>query len=116
VPDCCRRVIGALAWGQAGTVSDVGDFEAIDIFPSPLCCWRFSNECIARHRNPNFSRELGITPSKSLTVDVLHCISLGVLLVWCRHVVWMLIVSHVWTAAGTLEEVQDFLHWLSGMT
>ncbi len=86
---------------------DVGDFESIDIFPFPLCFWRSSNEYITRHRNPIFDRELGITPSKSLTVDVLHCINLGVLLVWCRHVVWMLIVSHVWTAAGTLEEVQE---------
>jgi hypothetical protein len=86
---------------------DVGDFENVNLFPCRILFWRTANEYLTRHRNPIFSIELGITTVRSITVDTLHCIYLGVLLVWCRHMVWILIVANIWVAAGTMEEIVE---------
>ena len=55
---------------------------------------------MARHRNPLFSRELGVTPSRSLVVELLHAVFRGVLLIWCRVAVWALIVGGVCGHSG----------------
>jgi hypothetical protein len=64
-------------------------------------------EYITRHRNPLFDNTIGISMATSITIDVLHCVYLGVLLTFCRHVVWMLIVNHVWCVSGTTDEVLE---------
>ena len=87
-------------------LQDVGDILVTELeVPITLIFWRTSSEYITRHRNPLFQRDLGITPHSSLTIDVLHCIYLGVLLTWCRYVVWALIAARSWISLGTGEEI-----------
>ena len=55
------------------TLPDVGAiFDDIDKFPIDVTFWRSSLETLTRHRNPIFDQEIGITPQRSLTADVLH--------------------------------------------
>ena len=49
-------------------------------------------------------QDLGITPNRSLTVDGLHCLYLGVMLAFCRFLVWLMITEYVWGRASTAEE------------
>ena len=52
-----------------------------------------------------FDRELGITPARSLTVDVLHAFYLGVLNAWAKETIWELILSGCYGSLdGTKEE------------
>ena len=51
-----------------------------------------------------FRPEHGLTPNRCLTVDTLHALYLGVMLVFCRHCVWALIQSTAWAACATQEE------------
>ena len=83
---------------------DVGKVYSISDFPVSLTFWRSSAEYITRHRNPLFDRALGITPNNSVTIDVLHCIYLGVMLSWCRFVIWALITRRTWVNRGTADE------------
>ena len=59
---------------------------------------------MCRHRNPLFDIDLGITPKRVLTVDVLHGFFLGVLLVWARITIWKLIDNGVYGNVGTRAE------------
>ena len=83
---------------------DVALFDSCSSFPMPVVFWRTSAETLTRHRNPLFAEHLGITPERCLTVDALHCLYLGVMLVFCRHVIWLMITSYVWGRSGTMEE------------
>ena len=66
--------------------------------------WRPSEESLARHRNPLFNDELGLLPQRSLVADTLHCLYLGVMQVWCRTVLWMLMDAGIYCEAPTAEE------------
>ena len=66
--------------------------------------WRQSNESLARHRNPIFDRELGVTPATCIAIDTLHAIFLGILNRWCKVIVDVLVASGVYGAVGTTEE------------
>jgi hypothetical protein len=74
------------------------------VFPHPVVFWRSSREVVARHRNPLFTKELGMSINRSLTVDVLHAVYLGVLNVFCKHTLWVFLASNVWGGLGTFEE------------
>ncbi len=74
------------------------------VFPMPVLFWRTSSETLCRFRNPLLVRDLGITPSRSLTIDGLHCLYLGVMLAFCRYLVWLMITEHIWGRASTVEE------------
>ena len=57
---------------------DVGrDIRELPL-PIVITFWRSSRETITKHRNPIFSEATGVSPSGSLGVDWLHCLSLGV--------------------------------------
>ena len=61
-----------------GALRQVGDLEDVGL-PAQLIFWRSSNETIARHRCPLLcAEELGLTPTRALTVDALHTASLGI--------------------------------------
>jgi len=47
--------------------------------PVDLTFWRMSNETITRHRNPLFSAMIGTSVHKTLGIDWLHALSLGVI-------------------------------------
>ena len=97
-------------------VQDVGRaaFAAMDFStPRRVLFWRCSAQNLARHRNPLFDQELGLTPHRSLTVDLLHALFLGVMLAHCKLVVWFLIGAGQWGLVGTLQE--QFLHAVVAM-
>ena len=89
---------------------DIGEgFDDLDCSAGAVrvLFWRPEREFMTRHRNPMFDIELGLTPSRSLTVDTLHCLYLGVLLDVCKVIVWWLIEHGKWGVVGTLyEQVQ----------
>ena len=88
---------------------DVGMLESL--IPTParpvrVIFWRPSSETLARHRNPIFDAALGITPRRCINGDTLHCIYLGVILVFCRHVIcFFFLTSGIFARFGTSDEV-----------
>jgi hypothetical protein len=72
--------------------------------PFTVTFWRHSEETLARHRNPLFWSGTGVTPTRCITTDTLHCFYLGVLKVWCTQAVWLLLESDVYGHMGTAEE------------
>ena len=83
---------------------DVGRLEEVREWPKRLTFWRSSRESMTRHRNPLFDKDLGITPWRSLTMDTLHTVYLGVMQAWCKTAIWFLIDQKVFSDAGTVEE------------
>jgi hypothetical protein len=89
---------------------DVGAFGSLDV-PASLVFWRPTLETLARHRNPIFSADTGITIG-SLRVDTLHCLYLGVFQAHCSAVVWALIDADVWQTrdahhTSAIERLQE---------
>ena len=87
----------------SSALADVGGFEDLDV-PATVVFWRCSLETIARHRNPLFCAELGTSPRRSLIVDLLHCMNLGVLHTWVVKALWLLLTSGVFGDIGTADE------------
>ena len=56
---------------------DVGRFDEIANFPTPILFWRQQRETLSRHRNPLFVADIGITVHRSLTIGTLHAMYLG---------------------------------------
>ena len=83
---------------------DVGSLEQLTDFPKTITFWRPSAETLARHRNPVFDPEIGMTPRRSIVVDLLHALYLGILLVYARLVLWKLIVHGAYGHTGTNHE------------
>ena len=83
---------------------DVGGLDGITNFPLEVIFWRSSDSTLSRHRNPIFDPELGVTPKKSLVVDVLHAVFLGILLCWCRIAIWSLILCGAYGHSGANHE------------
>ena len=47
---------------------------------------------------------MGLLPQRSLVADTLHCLYLGVMQVWCRTVLWMLMDAGIYGEEPTAEE------------
>jgi hypothetical protein len=86
------------------TLPDIGAVEHIEDFPCTIIFWRAAQETMTRHRNPIFDREIGVTPARTLTIDVLHAFFLGLLNVWARISIWKLILSGAYGSLGTSYE------------
>ena len=86
------------------SLADVGALREIATFPTTIVFWRPSAETLTRHRNPLFDREIGITPKRTLTVDVLHSFFLGVLNTWATKSIWKLILCGAYGNLGTASE------------
>ena len=83
---------------------DVGQLSSVTSFPIRLTFWRTSREVDTRHRNPLFDEALGITVVDTMTVDTLHCLNLGVLLVWVSVTLWLLVERRVFSAHASIDE------------
>ena len=85
---------------------DVGAFFDLEIPAEGLrvVFWRNSLQTLTKHRNPIFQPDVGLDPSTSLTVDELHANYLGVMKVFCKLAVWLLITNGVYGAVGTDAE------------
>ena len=72
-------------------------------YPLFLFCvfWRTADESLTRHRNPIFS--LG-SPNRLLAIDSLHVLYLGVMLVFCRHVLWAFLEEGLFGRFGSIEQ------------
>ena len=93
-----RTFLTSISSQPSPSVPDVGQgFDDMDCTGGvEVVFWRTSCETIARHRNPLFQRRYGVTPRRSICVDILHCLYLGVMLGLCRATVWHLIKNGRW--------------------
>ena len=79
-------------------MQDVMEFDALTAFDPPVrvLFWRPSRNTICTHRCPLLDATLGITPTRSICVDLLHSLYLGPLLAWAKHVIWLLLDNRAW--------------------
>ena len=87
------------------SLEDPGNFDAVVTFPIEVVFWRQSRDSLARNRNPVFDSSIGVAPVRSLTVDTLHCLYLGVFLAFARHLVWLLVLGGAWGDKPTQDEI-----------
>ena len=74
---------------------NVGAFEYLASLPVRIIFWRCKNETIVTHRNPLLDPGLGLTADRSLTVDLLHCLHLGVFMAYAKHVIHALLGADI---------------------
>ena len=74
------------------TLPDVGNLENLAL-PAVITFWRKSLDTLTRHRNPLFCVATGLSPKRSMTIDTLHALYLGVLNVWAKTAMWFLLMS-----------------------
>ena len=88
-------------------LQDVGQFENLTP-PVQVLFWRPGKQTFTYHRNPLFAADTGLSV-KSLALDTLHCLYLGVYKHYCMTVMWELILADVWaTGASTQDQnIQD---------
>ena len=76
------------------------DFVSLSEFPTPprgVLFWRAAAQTLSVRRCPLlFCSETGITPSRSIAIDLLHTLYLGPMQIWCREIMWKFIESGVW--------------------
>ena len=118
------RQLGLQAWDRLepnSVIQDVGEFAELDTTTSKtVVFWRPANETRCKHRNPLFDAVIGITVLL-LMPDTLHALNLGVMQVFCRELLWNLILTNSWQCGyTTLPELVDkslslcksqLLHW-----
>ena len=81
---------------------DVGAFESLPL-PTTVVFWRVKNTTMTLHRNPIFSRALGCTIS-TIALDMLHILHLGIYKLYCRTVIWLLILGNAYDVDYTGRE------------
>ena len=75
---------------------DVGMFGTLRIDPAlpiTVIFWRVGEETLARHRNPILDPALGVSVVRSIAIDTLHTLHLGVFKSWVKVVLWKLLLS-----------------------
>jgi hypothetical protein len=72
--------------------------------PCTVVFWRRSDDSLARHRNPLFCPELGLTPNQCLTTDTLHAMYFGPMKSWCTAALWFIVLSGFYGVIGTVAE------------
>lgn len=88
-------------------LEDVGLFEKLDTFLVAVKFWRPSVESLARSRCHVLDEEIGIGPETHRTVDILHCLHLGVFLTFCMFCLWSMITAG---AFGPRTSQDDMFH------
>ena len=84
---------------------DVSRFEELPADTGhAIVFWRPSEETLTRHRNPMFDADIGVTPNRSLTIDDLHCLYLGVFKIYAMTALWFLLTSGIFGDVGVAEE------------
>eukprot|EP00974_Lingulodinium_polyedra_P129989 11212131-Lingulodinium_polyedra.AAC.1 len=78
---------------------DVAGFEQLTL-PATVLFWRRANVTLATHRNPLLDPALGITV-KTMHLDVLHALDLGVFKSFCIHCLWELVLKDAWSTGET---------------
>ena len=83
---------------------DVSQFLNVSVFPYPLLLWNRGEETVTRHRNPLVDDTLGISMSRTLRIDTLHTLYLGVFLKFCALIWWRLLFAGAFGSADTMDE------------
>jgi hypothetical protein len=81
-------------------LDDVAAFER-GTPPFSVCFWRCSEETVAKHRNPLFALETGVS-LESLGIDWLHSLSLGSFQHYLAYLVWALLLADPWNLRGPM--------------
>lgn len=66
--------------------------------------WRQSAETLARHRNPIFDEALGLAPEKTLCIDILHALNLGVFGNFCHCALRAVVNNGAWGRRACADE------------
>ena len=75
---------------------DVAALNGDTKFPICVTFWRPSENTLQLHRCPLWDESLGLTPTRSIALDILHTFHLGIVLVWAKFVVWYILRSRIW--------------------
>jgi len=102
---------------------DVGDLDALNMYPIVISFWRRSAETMARHRCPLIMPHLGLTLDRCLGVDSLHTLALGVYQYFLGDVVQRLFDADFWKVGeankstrsqlSTMRMRADLFSWYS---
>jgi hypothetical protein len=82
---------------------DVGFIEQVSL-PCTVKFWRCAQESLTRHPNIIFDASIGILPTTVLTIDSLHALYLGVMKIWARIAIWLVLDSGIFGDIGTASE------------
>lgn len=66
------------------------------LFPARITFWRSSRTTLVHHRCPFWAPGVGITPIRTIAIDMLHTFVLGPVLVFCREAIWCVLESGIW--------------------
>eukprot|EP00969_Alexandrium_andersonii_P070408 3107337-Alexandrium_andersonii.AAC.1 len=66
--------------------------------------WRKVRSTLCTHNCPLWAPEVGLTPMRSIGIDVLHTYYLGPLHTWTKKMLWKLLEANVWEATGASAE------------
>lgn len=95
----------------SATLRDVGDFEALAVFPVTVLFWCRRHQTWTTHRNPLFCAETGIG-IHTIAIDTLHTLNLGLYQKFVARVWWTLLLNDAWGvahAAGGRRNVDELV-------
>jgi hypothetical protein len=75
--------------------------------PSTVVFWRPANETICKHRCPLWDDAIGLSPRRTIALDLLHSLYLGPMQSWCKMPAWLLLTSPSW---GLFEASESERH------
>ena len=78
------------------SLPDVGEFEFVTVFPLRVVFWSVIDSTLAYHRSPLWIERLGVTPTRCIALDLLHCFYLGPMHNWSKFVVWRFLQGGIW--------------------
>eukprot|EP00959_Pyramimonas_sp_CCMP1952_P154266 3227608-Pyramimonas_sp.AAC.1 len=93
---------------------DIAAFEELDLStPKVVHFWRKAEDPHHRNltsvlrRNPLFCPQVGVTPERSLHIDILHTLYLGVFQRYVCAVIWAAMNCNVYQFSGPVETVRE---------
>ena len=95
------------------SLEDIGRFDDIASFPARVLFWRPAMQSLCHRRCPLLDASLGITPVRTIALDLLHTLYLGPMLTYCRLVLWKFLRSSIWATgpeAGSEKLQVTFLN------
>ena len=83
---------------------DIGmQFDMQAEFPFLVTFWRTSEQSLCLRRCPLFDPRIGVTPCRSIALDLLHTLHLGVMKSFCAFAIWRILKSSIWGGVQPTE-------------
>ena len=96
------------------TMGDAAEiFDEPEHWPLPVTFWRPSRSSIVLFRNPLWAPEIGVTPQKTIALDLLHTFYFGPMHIWSRETLWELFTNRIWCDASVTETEAILLQLMS---